>query len=382
MANENIEIWDAVKQTKYEKTFEQLHDILANAQKDVDAAITSTLDIVCNISHSEAGTFWYHDKPGDGFIKAKAVYGGADLSKIKLVPGQGVAGQVIQTAKPRIVSNVETDKTWSAETDKETKFQTKSMLCVPLTARDNTFGCIQLINKTDDSYFDNKDLELVVNLAREISNLCERYNILIEEKEYDAVAILSVGMKDFFQGADALSPIDTGRALKTFFSIVEKPIKDNGGIIDKMCFENILAYWEYKKPEINENDNNLDEEPVNEAIIRACKAAQDILDTRSLLQRDVANKFKVSFSFSVGIAYGPAYIGDVGTLTIANHSIVGRTANVARYLQEKAGPSEIYVDEELAYEAGRSIKVSKVKSDFLHKNKAYIDMYELESINK
>ena len=39
MANENIEIWDAVKQTKYEKTFEQLHDILANAQKDVDAGV-------------------------------------------------------------------------------------------------------------------------------------------------------------------------------------------------------------------------------------------------------------------------------------------------------------------------------------------------------
>ena len=176
---ETNEIWDAVKRTKYQRTFDQLFDILSNANKDVDAAIASTLNVVCTISHSEAGTFWFYDKAKEGLIRARAVYGGADLSNIRLLPGEGIAGKVIQTQEPVIVSNVETNKDWARSVDKKTSFNTKCIICVPLVARGSSFGCIQLINKTDASYFDDSDLDLVVNLTHEISTLCERYNILV-----------------------------------------------------------------------------------------------------------------------------------------------------------------------------------------------------------
>lgn len=398
MANENIEIWDAVKQTKYKKIFDDLHDILSSAQKDVDAAITSTLDIVCNASHSEAGTFWFYDKPGEGLIRAKAVYGGADLSNIRLTPGQGVAGQVIQTGEPRIVSNVETDKTWSSETDKKTDFKTESMICVPLTARDNTFGCIQLINKTDGSFFDDKDFELVVNLADQISKLCERYNILIEEKEYNGVAVLYVAMKEFMQGSEGTEPFELSRALKRYFELIEEPIKKHEGFVDKFDCDGILAYWIDKKANTvieedkddaakeEKNDSlivkEVEDEP-NQAVLNALLAAQEILDTKYTMQREIANKYKISFGVTAGVDVGKVYVGDIGTKTKSNHTAIGNPVNFARYLQEQADVDSIYVSEDAARSVLQKVNFvrAKNKSFLLHKKKNY-DMFQVDSFKK
>ena len=48
MGFESFEIWSAVKQVKYRETFDQLHTMIVNSHGDVDNAISSVLDVVCN----------------------------------------------------------------------------------------------------------------------------------------------------------------------------------------------------------------------------------------------------------------------------------------------------------------------------------------------
>lgn len=379
---ETNEIWDAVKRTKYQRTFDQLFDILSNANKDVDGAIASTLNVVCTISHSEAGTFWFYDKAKEGLIRARAVYGGADLSNIRLLPGEGIAGKVIQTQEPVIVSNVETNKDWARSVDKKTSFNTKSIICVPLVARGSSFGCIQLINKTDASYFDDSDLDLVVNLTHEISTLCERYNILVDEKEYETVCTLFVGMKDLLNGAFDVEPSDLFSALKKYYSIIEAPILKNGGTISKIGQDGVMAYWIYDKAVEEEKqkqkeENDDDDEPVfNQAILSACKAATDIIELREALQNEVANKYSIGFGISFGITYGKVYMGDVGTSNSSHYTLVGHSVNLVRGLEEIAPSGDIYVDEAAAAEVSEVVSFSKVKQKILKHSKT--DVYKIE----
>ncbi len=177
MGLEMSSIWEAMKGSQYQRTMDQLDAQLSMAT-DLNDALTIALNRVVLVAHAVAGTCWGHDRFGDGRIRPKAVYGGADLGNISLAPGEGIAGQVIQCGRSVIIPDCQKDPRWAGKVDAKTGFQTKTMICVPLRFREYTFGCIQIINKTDDLAYDEKDLLFAENLAAHASRLFERYHLL------------------------------------------------------------------------------------------------------------------------------------------------------------------------------------------------------------
>ena len=59
MGYESTEVWLAMKQTKYKRTFEYLHNALRKANGDMNEAIKLALNVVCDTVHAEAGTYTY-----------------------------------------------------------------------------------------------------------------------------------------------------------------------------------------------------------------------------------------------------------------------------------------------------------------------------------
>lgn len=177
MSMEMESMWDAMKGVYYQRTIDQLEKSLENVKK-LEDALGASLDTVVTAIHAEAGTLWYYDQFGDGRIRPKAVYGGGDLGGISLLPGEGIAGQVIQSGEPVIIPDCQKDPRWAGKVDAKTGFQTKSMICVPLALDQMTFGSIQIINKTDNSSFDEKDLTFAQQLASAASELFRRQGLL------------------------------------------------------------------------------------------------------------------------------------------------------------------------------------------------------------
>lgn len=168
MRDEMESLWGAMKVSHYKRTIDQLTRSIRDTQSPEDAMKVS-LEMVMRAVHAETGTFWFYDRFKDGRICAKAVYNGSDLSAIRLLPGEGIAGQVIQSGKSVIIQDCQADPRWAGRVDQKTGFQTKSMICVPLALEDVVFGCIQIINKTDGVAFDDKDLNFAERLSAEIS---------------------------------------------------------------------------------------------------------------------------------------------------------------------------------------------------------------------
>ncbi len=84
-----------------------------------------------------------------------------------VVPMEGsVAGKVVQTGKPIVVPDVHKDsRTVYRQTDKQSGFVTRSILAVPLAARDNVIGVLEAMNKKEGSEFTDEDLELLTVLG-------------------------------------------------------------------------------------------------------------------------------------------------------------------------------------------------------------------------
>ncbi|MFQ5989719.1 MAG: GAF domain-containing protein, partial [Candidatus Methylomirabilales bacterium] len=98
---------------------------------------------------------------------------GASVQGRRLKIGQGIAGWVFQHGSPLIVPDVRQDNRFHQKMDKETGFQTKSVLCVPLKTRGKVIGVIQVLNRQTDRTFTEEDLNLLSAVAAHAATAIE-----------------------------------------------------------------------------------------------------------------------------------------------------------------------------------------------------------------
>lgn len=85
------------------------------------------------------------------------------LIDIRIPPGEGIAGWVVEHEKPALVPNVKEDARFYPKIDEISGFETKSMLCVPLKAKTKLIGVLEVINKLDGTFFTKED-ELLLSM--------------------------------------------------------------------------------------------------------------------------------------------------------------------------------------------------------------------------
>ncbi len=85
---------------------------------------------------------------------------------------QGIAGQVLQNGQPLLVEDLEQDPRISSAP--RPRFESKSLLCLPLTTGELHHGVICLTDRRDGQPFNKKDLDLLISLAGPSALLIER----------------------------------------------------------------------------------------------------------------------------------------------------------------------------------------------------------------
>jgi len=82
----------------------------------------------------------------------------------KIGVGEGIAGTVFLERKPIITNLGSADPRFI---EKEVLSNTKSLLCVPLVAKGEVIGVINITNKKNNKLFNQKDLEFITSLANQ-----------------------------------------------------------------------------------------------------------------------------------------------------------------------------------------------------------------------
>ena len=118
-----------------------------------------TLDITA------ASILLFRNNDQELYFEAASGPVGKALRQVKLNTQYGIAGQVARTGKPLIVNDVTRSKNFHKMIDDTTGFDTKSLVCVPLSVNRKILGVIEVLNKCDGSVFEEHDLEAVVSVA-------------------------------------------------------------------------------------------------------------------------------------------------------------------------------------------------------------------------
>lgn len=348
MGYEMFDMWDAMKRTSYTRVIEELESAIDEFNGDGDEIIEMCLDRVSKVLHTQASSFWVYHLNGDGLIRPHAFSGGADISDVRLFSGEGIVGSVIATGEAVIIEDCKNDRRFAHRVDDSSGFNTKTMICVPAISNSMTYGCIQLINKKDDSLFDEQDLELAKNLSEKITELLSKKNVL-EKYGFgtsDALlnstskgsicnsAIVFVDMVGFTELANTVDTFVLTNVIHNYMTYVTKIIAKHNGYFDKIICDRIQAFWGGKEYEGN-------------PVYNACKAALEIIDGIDDFRKVIRNKYNIDIYLKVGVSYGETYMGNIGTNQSLDYTIVGRQVSIAKFISVACKPDTVNVTEEV-----------------------------------
>jgi len=169
-----------------------------NTIREISRLLDEILNAAVILIDAEAGSIILKEKE-TGFFTIKAAIGdkAEQFKGVKIPVNKGIVGWTVMNNASLLISDVATDTRWYNKSDKETGFQTKSIICVPLAMDDNVFGAIEVLNKRNGGLYDVRD-EQILNILGALAATTIYNLILFKEVEESKKKIESIinGMAD------------------------------------------------------------------------------------------------------------------------------------------------------------------------------------------
>ena len=152
---------------------------------DLDVLLNKIIQYAAKIVEGEAASILLSDKEKrELYFKASLGKKSQEIRKYKVKVGQGIAGWVAEKGKSLIIDDVTRDNRWNKDFDNAIKFNTKSIICVPLISEKEIIGVMEVINKKDKRYFDRNDEEILNSFANQVVIALWNANILKDLNNY------------------------------------------------------------------------------------------------------------------------------------------------------------------------------------------------------
>lgn len=222
---------------------------------DAGGIATQLVETVAKLIDAEGSTVWLFSPTEERYLICQAAYSAGKHvppGQLRLERGEGIAGWVAEHGQNVIVVDAMQDERFSARVDNTLQFQTRSLLTVPLRARNENIGVLQLVNKTFGN-FDQDDCILAETLASstaiamENARLIEtlrRQNAELEQRNMDLDAYSDTVAHDlknpithFLSYADDLSEnysIMTQAEIESHLEIILQQSRRMSNIIDEL----------------------------------------------------------------------------------------------------------------------------------------------------
>lgn len=148
------------------------HEIYADLARtltstlDSSEVLTIIMDKIRNLLRPRNWSLLLMDAGGRELSFEIVVGEGSEVLKgTKLKVGEGIAGWVAQTGESLLIPDVRCDPRFCGRFDEQTRFTTKSIICVPLVNRGKVLGVIELINRMEEGSFSPRDMGALQTIA-------------------------------------------------------------------------------------------------------------------------------------------------------------------------------------------------------------------------
>jgi sigma-B regulation protein RsbU (phosphoserine phosphatase) len=131
---------------------------------DVEATLRLGLERISERVEAEAASLFLIDEE-TGELVCRANTGPVDVMGLRLAPGTGIVGRTIDLGVPQLVKDTRRDPDFANAVDRSTGFETRSILCAPMSVHGRRLGAIELFNKKGGNAFSQTDSRLLQALA-------------------------------------------------------------------------------------------------------------------------------------------------------------------------------------------------------------------------
>ena len=242
-----------------------------------------------------------------------------------------------------------------------------SAICAPLLAADGrALGVLYVDNITTTHRFDEEDLEFLVafsgiaSVAIESSQYAERIRreTLVRGNferffapalaariagspeavrlggEKRLVTVLFSDLRGFTALSEGMRPDDIAALLTEFRTEMVDIVFRHGGTLDKFIGDAVMAQW--GAPIDGPDDPD-----------RAVQAAVEMVGAIDRLNDRFRAEGRPEVQVGIGLNYGEAFAGYVGSESRLEFTVIGDTVNTASRLSSAAGPREILISDDL-----------------------------------
>jgi adenylate cyclase len=169
------------------------------------------------------------------------------------------------------------------------------------------------------------------NLAARIASSPEATRLGGEKR---TVTVLFSDIRGFTALAETMRPDDMATLLTEYFTEMVECVFRNGGTLDKFIGDAVMAQWGAPLESPDDPD-------------RAMRAAIEMIEALDRLNDGWRAAGRPELQIGVGLNFGEAFAGNIGSERRLEFTVIGDTVNTARRLCESAAEREILISDEL-----------------------------------
>ena len=106
---------------------------------DIEASLKCAVEHITEYLDAEGGALFLLDDKGET-LRCHACVGPTEITGLTLQCDQGIVGRCVQNEIGEIVRNVTKDAGFHAGIDEQTGYTTRSILCAPMSVKDERIG--------------------------------------------------------------------------------------------------------------------------------------------------------------------------------------------------------------------------------------------------
>lgn len=153
------------------------------------------------------------------------------------------------------------------------------------------------------------------------------------------IAVLFVDVRGFTTMSERLSPEKVVFILNRYLTMASGCIENHSGTLDKYVGDAVMAFWGAPLPQ-------------EDSVYLACQTALDIIKGAEEVSAQLKEEIGEEFRVGVGVHYGPAVVGNMGSERRMDYTAIGDTVNTAARLEANAPGSTCYISRIVADKLG------------------------------
>jgi adenylate cyclase len=349
---------------------ERVFEILAQVAKvliqveELDPVLEKVMDLVFDQLLVDRGFIVLFDDEGNPKLELNRVREIEDGGDDEVPISRTILDMVSQQQVAILTHDAQADQRFEAGRSVRIH-QIRSAMCAPLWHREKVVGVIYVDSPLHVGSFSASDLDLLTALSnyaavaierarlnerirreRVARDRLERYHspavieAVLSDSGADGAAvtlretsILFADIVGFTARCESLPPEEVAAFLSQFFSLAADVIFKHGGTLDKFIGDAVMAFFGAPLPQAD----------------HAERAVRSALELISVLEewnseRETAGDDRVDVR--IAINSGPVVVGDIGSASRVDYTVLGNTVNVTARLEEHvATPGSIVLGE-------------------------------------